>query len=1001
MAWSKEDKAELANVLKEALRDASRGMTRTSPGTRRKPHEVTYEYEKALSEKFKNTAEEVEDLGKLIGKLQETTKDLLDENGNVIERNKKYSQIVQRINKSVLKSSEIFDKLNTEVNVLQRKSYADQRDYLARYSQSIKSLNTELGKSVRASSLFGASLIDSLGVIEGGTEEYYEMVEDLKNASKPLNQGLLKAAGVWDEKTKTVKEGLTPDTFSKLRISIGEAQTSIAESLGGMDLKNIGELLAKGDDTLEEMFKSSGQVSAANRKVKDQILKLATQLERQGFDVGAGIVIKSGADAGKINPAAIERLSSNESSKELIEILKNLQKISEQNAEFMGRTSDVAAQAQTHLGKFNWGLRANVKELGGFKGTLMTVGKAIAGTTAGAAGFVGLKNAVKDVIGQLADFNIAHVPKSFMDTNTASIKLGMSFQDTVRFMQENKRTMAIFGDGFDQVTDQLRGTFGKFGFNMQQASEVIGPATEAAASSLVNIRKKDALNNFIDESMKSFQKVAGIVNISAAKYMEMNAELLGSEDIQKTLLGLDQATAQARAKEIIALRDHYIALGLSTEQAQALVKAQEAQQREAVVSRVREGAKAMLLAGQMGFSSEEQMRMFNLIRKGRKSEPEKQELAEMLGRLGVSTEQRVTSAYGADEASGEVAQTLAERLMPGGEVGRIVAASMEAEQKRLAGQDISDAERDASAAKAAGSEAVADISQKANQISAIIENQFGKSLLAGTASMVGLSISALRASRSLGMLGGRGAAGLMGKMSGKMGGLAGKFRSILGFGGRAAATTAAGAATSVAGNVVAKTVAKEGGEAIAKTGAKAAGKSVLKKIPIIGALAGLGFMAQRAFKGDFAGAGLELASGLASTIPGVGTAASIAIDAGLAARDIHKASQATMGTPTDINPPSVGQPVKSEPGAGVNKNSSTSASVDKEPSVLEVQDETAHDHLSTIADGMLRAVALLQAMADRGDQAALNALNEKMKNKGIRPIPTANSFITGRQVTTP
>src|SRR5690606_21943026 len=131
---------------------------------------------------------------------------------------------------------------------------------------------------------------------------------------------------------------------------------------------------------------------------------------------------------------------------------------------------------------------------------------------------------------------------------------------------------------------QLRGTFGKFGFNMQQASEVIGPATEAAASSLVNIRKKDALNNFIDESMKSFQKVAGIVNISAVKYMEMNAELLGSEDIQKTLLGLDQATAQARAKEIIALRDHYIALGLSTEQAQALVKAQEAQQREAVVS---------------------------------------------------------------------------------------------------------------------------------------------------------------------------------------------------------------------------------------------------------------------------------------------------------------------------------------------------------------------------------------------------------------------------------
>src|SRR5690606_1480559 len=132
----------------------------------------------------------------------------------------------------------------------------------------------------------------------------------------------------------------------------------------------------------------------------------------------------------------------------------------------------------TNLGKFGWGLRSNVKELGWFKGSLMTAGKALAGTAAGTAGFTGVKNAVFDIVGQLADFNIAHVPKSFADTNIASIKLGMSFQETVRFMQENKRTMAIFGDGFDQVTDQLKGTFGKFGFNMQQASEVIGPATE-------------------------------------------------------------------------------------------------------------------------------------------------------------------------------------------------------------------------------------------------------------------------------------------------------------------------------------------------------------------------------------------------------------------------------------------------------------------------------------------------------------------------------------------
>lgn len=75
---------------------------------------------------------------------------------------------------------------------------------------------------------------------------------------------------------------------------------------------------------------------------------------------------------------------------------------------------------------------------------------------------------------------------------------------------------------------------------------------------------------------------------------------------------------------------------------------------------------------------------------------------------------------------------------------------------------------------------------------------------------------------------------------------------------------------------------KKGG---AKMLTKEALKSGIKKIPIIGALAGLGFAAKRAMSGDVVGAGLELASGAAGTIPGVGTLASVGIDAGLAVRD--------------------------------------------------------------------------------------------------------------------
>jgi len=111
------------------------------------------------------------------------------------------------------------------------------------------------------------------------------------------------------------------------------------------------------------------------------------------------------------------------------------------------------------------------------------------------------------------------------------------------------------------------------------------------------------------------------------------------------------------------------------------------------------------------------------------------------------------------------------------------------------------------------------------------------------------------------------------------------------------------AAKSMAGGL-AKTAMRGGsqaatkgvGKVAGKSLAKAAGKSLLKKIPIVGALAGIGFGISRAMKGDFLGAAMEVGSGLASTIPGVGTAASVGLDAALAARDVYQ------GTSRGVDP---------------------------------------------------------------------------------------------------
>jgi hypothetical protein len=101
----------------------------------------------------------------------------------------------------------------------------------------------------------------------------------------------------------------------------------------------------------------------------------------------------------------------------------------------------------------------------------------------------------------------------------------------------------------------------------------------------------------------------------------------------------------------------------------------------------------------------------------------------------------------------------------------------------------------------------------------------------------------------------------------------------------AAAETAGTTATKGAATATGDVAAKAGTKTAAKAAGKGVLKSALKKIPIIGAVAGLGFAASRLMAGDKTGAALEAASGLAGTLPGLGTAASVGLDATLAARD--------------------------------------------------------------------------------------------------------------------
>ena len=217
----------------------------------------------------------------------------------------------------------------------------------------------------------------------------------------------------------------------------------------------------------------------------------------------------------------------------------------------------------------------------------------------------------------------------------------------------------------------------------------------------------------------------------------------------------------------------------------------------------------------------------------------------------------------------------------------------------------------ASFEKGGGMKALADTFEKAGNvlgsiITSIAENPGGtiKKLGIGLATAIGGVLLAQKLiPQAVTLIGGKG----LGKLFSKGGGAGAKALAKATGKGLSEKQIAAGFGGKAAKDQLAKQGGKIGGKNIGKLGAKTLGKSLLKKIPGVGLLAGVGFGLQRALKGDFAGAALELASGAASTIPGLGTAASVALDAGLAARDISKASSG--GTAADfISRP--GQPIQ-------------------------------------------------------------------------------------------
>lgn len=213
-----------------------------------------------------------------------------------------------------------------------------------------------------------------------------------------------------------------------------------------------------------------------------------------------------------------------------------------------------------------------------------------------------------------------------------------------------------------------------------------------------------------------------------------------------------------------------------------------------------------------------------------------------------------------------------------------------------------------SLAKFVKSDAFKSLANTIKKIASFIGGLSGTQLGVGLAGALGAVFLAQKAIPQLVTLSGKGLGSMFGKKGPKAGKTAGKAASKLspkqiaaGFGGKAAKD----ALLKEGGEVAAKSVGKSAAKGASKAGTKAGlkglgklgGKTLLKRIPVLGSLVGVGFAIDRAIKGDGVGALMELGSaglGLVDLVaPGVGTALSLAADAGIAARDIKKAGTVT------------------------------------------------------------------------------------------------------------
>lgn len=595
-----------------------------------------------------------------------------------------------------------------------------------------KQFSSNLAKSIVNTAVFNSALFANSDVLKENTRMYDSATKGVRDAAKKLNAGILSAVDVYDKVTGELKSSLMIKDFARLNLSVANISATIDDAAQKLELKNgISELL--------NYSGNKGMLSnalAGDSDFKAGLDALILKMEAAGVDLSHHFQDATDETANYAN--AIE---------EIVAIHKN-------NSEVLEEFGAVARQSGTVLGGFTMKIQnanaaindwvdANIKSADAIRDNAEKFGSSL-----------------MRILEESGSFNIAMIPDTFAEVQRKAIEMGMSFEQTVEYLQANKRLYAMMGgsDNFEAANDAIMAAYKRQGFNQQQAAPLLAQHTDMAVAAGINVRDTDQFTGFIEKATKNFKELSAVVGMTAEEYNNEMLAINQSQEMSAWLIGLDSERAQAMAQSNAELFKNYKLMGLSNEQAREAVLSAARRNKSSISEKFASAARASLLARQVGMSPEDAQRIQQLGMMAYKNADQNAEYEKLLQRLGARTTEYQTSIGESGNQPGYAAAGTLTSTLIGGmaqeDRDAIEGRGITAEQAARSGTAVTAEEAAAQQAAANPNQSITVLTDWANSFKSLMDNSFVAALFTGSAAVLGLALSAGKAALALHRMGG-------------------------------------------------------------------------------------------------------------------------------------------------------------------------------------------------------------------------------------------------------